>query len=495
MAANGIIKGEVTHMPIRIAMNVRLAGCTALLAALFAALPAIGQPAPKPVPGSELDDKPPLPRKPAKEPDLPEKYRIDATTAQFRAIEDENPLRSERENADEYRSWNDVLQHARQFPVAELEKVAERHLTSEDLIQESRSNFKLKPIRFEGQLKAVQRLDPTKALKELGFKDTYQATLTPTDEPLAHELCIVFSDLPPGIENIEQLKDRWVSFAGYFFKVIREEPANSKLVPPSEWKKLPLLIGQSVTLLPGPTAPEGDSAATIPNKKLRIFALIRDDAPIASEDSNWPEVAAFSWLALYARKFPAETLEEQAVKQKITFADLFEEGRSDYKLDLIRFQGRLIRVREDKAPRRMREAGVSKYYEAWLVPADEPRGNPLCVILTELPEGLEPAMSMNKSVSFAGYSFKLLRYKSGEQDQKQSYVWKRAPLLIGRTVTLLPDSTPYEGGTWGTVFVPMFLICAALILGTAGILSWWFRRGDAKVKHALAERQSNPFGN
>lgn len=464
------------------AISSCLLGC---VAALFA-LPAIAQ-------QSELDDKPPLPRS---EPThvLPAKYRIDTSRAQFQAIEDEQPLRSERENADEFRSWNEVVVFARQFPAADLEKVAARFLTGEDLINDSRRNFKLKPVYFEGQLTNVQRVEPRPSLKELGVADTYQAVLTPTDEPLAHQLCIVFSELPPGVESAEKLNGKWVSFAGYSFKLLLDPPADSRGVPASEWKRIPLLIGRSVTPLPGPPAPEGDSVASIPNKHLRIFQKIHDDAAMpGADDSRWEEGAAWSWVALYARKFPTDLLEKKA--RKLTFADLFEKNRSDYKLDLVYFRGRLIRLREDKAPKRLRDAGVENFYEGWLVPLDEPRGNPVCIILTELPPGLEPAMSMNREVTFAGYSFKLLRYKSEERDAKGANVWKRAPLLIGRSVTLLPEPEPYNGGTWGSFFVPASLIGLAVILGTAGLLSWWFRRGDAKVKQALADRRVNPFGN
>src|SRR6185369_5715991 len=99
-------------MPVRIIIAV---------VALFAALPVRAQ---------DVDDKPPL--TPKKPPALPEKYRLDPTLAMFRAIDDEAPLRSEKENPDEYSAWNEVVGFARKIPVAELEGVADRFLTSED---------------------------------------------------------------------------------------------------------------------------------------------------------------------------------------------------------------------------------------------------------------------------------------------------------------------------------------------------------------------------
>ena len=239
--------------------------------------------------------------------------------------------------------------------------------------------------------------------------------------------------------------------------------------------------------------PPAAATARIPDKNLRIFHLIRDDAPKAKGLSEWPEMAAWNWVVLYARKFPTDVLEKNARKD-VTFADLFQDGRRDLKLDLVRFEGNLIRLSKVNMDRRMRDAGVEFCYEGWLVPTDEPRANPVCVVLTELPEGLEPAHKMSQRVSFAGYSFKLLQYESAERDKNDRPVWKRAPLLIGRSVTLKMDPE-YAGGSWSAFFVPMIITGFAGIVGLAALLSWHFRRGDAQVKKTLAGRQTNPFGN
>lgn len=443
----------------------------------------------------DLDDRPPLP---IKEPShLPEKYRIDSSRAMFRAIEDEAPLRSEKENADEYRAWTEVVLFARRFPVIELEQVAERFLISEDLIQESRRHFFLKPVRFEGLVKQALREPATKSLQDFDVTHTYFLRIVPTGEPFNHQILYAFSDLPEGIERVEQLQDRWVSVAGYFFKLMIEPPEDAKVgVPLRDWPRLPVLVGQSVILQDGPQVP-GDTIASIPNKDLRIFQMIRDKAPMASSDeSAWAENAAWNWVCLYARKFSQQDLEKHA-RKNVTFRDLFEESRHHYKLDLIYFEGRLMRLRADKAPRLLRDAGVPEYYEGWLVPNNQPPGqaHPICIIITELPEGLEPAMTMNRQVTFAGYFFKRLHYQSGYRDPvTQKYEWRGAPMLIGRSLTVIPESE-YAGGTWGDFFVPAALLGFGAILGTAGLLSWYFRRGDRQLKQYLSEKQSNPFGN
>ena len=58
-------------------------------------------------------------------------------------------------------------------------------------------------------------------------------------------------------------------------------------------------------------------------------------------------------------------------------------------------------------------------YEAWIIPNGETQGNPICFVLCDLPAGLEPRKTMDVPVSVAGYSFKLLRYESGEADKER----------------------------------------------------------------------------
>jgi len=445
----------------------------------------------------DVDNVPPVPRK-AVEPPVPEKYRLNPSLAMFRAIEDEAPVRSERENADEYRAWTEVVQFANQFPAAEIEGVANRVLTSEDLIHDSRRSFFLQPIHFDGLIKSIERADASKGLQEFGVKHTYLARLIPAGEPFSHEILAVFSELPKGIDNADALKDRWVSFAGYSFKLMTEPPeGKTQGVPLSEWKRVPVLIGQSVTLLPKGMVPEGNTIETIPNKSLRIFQKIRDAAPMpGAEEESWPEKAAWNWVVLYARKFAQEDLDKNS-RKGLGFADLFGDGRAQYKLDLVHFEGRLIRLRADKPPRQLRDAGLANYYEGWIIPSNQPPGqaHPVCVVLTELPEGLTPANRMNRQVSFSGYFFKRMHYESSERGPDEQMKWKGAPLLIGRSITVVPEDSGYSGGTWSDFFVPAVLLGFGGLLGTAGLLSWWLRHGDSKVKQAIEERRPNPFGN
>jgi hypothetical protein len=71
---------------------------------------------------------------------------------------------------------------------------------------------------------------------------------------------------------------------------------------------------------------------------------------------------------------------------------------------------------------------------------------------------------------------------------------RRAPLLIGKSVTVVPTSVRSPGADWHGTFVP------ALLIGLGGLsaigfgLAWWYRRGDRAVRAVLAGRaQQNPF--
>src|SRR5437764_8920926 len=100
----------------------------------------------------------------------------------------------------------------------------------------------------------------------------------------------------------------------------------------------------------------------------------------------------------------------------------------------------------------MREAGVDAY-EGWLIPVGGHSVNPICVVFTELPAGLAvpaKASDVNRFVSFAGYSFKRLKYESGEEEKPGQYKVRAAPMLIGHTVVPRPDPEGYEPLSWRT---------------------------------------------
>jgi hypothetical protein len=431
----------------------------------------------------------------------------------------ENPSRYV--NSDEYQAWTAVVQHAKQFANAEIDDAAARDLTRDDLttVIEGLPQFtdhRLDPIRFEGKITRVRRVEGSKGLKLEGTPELYEALLVPIDEPmpadwvktLGSSVSVVFTEVPDALAAVKQKPfgewlevDSWAVAAGFFFKVAQDGPGEPAI---------PVLIGKSVTVLKGEPYAPGDNPAAL-DKNLRVFRLIKNDAVLAGGQNNWEEVSAWNRVLLHARRFPVEDLESHA--GEVTFKKLFEDGRRevetldakkksfdykgqrDYKLDLVKFEGRLVKLEKLKPSAKLLAAGLEAAYEGWIVPKDEPSGNPICVAFTDLPEGVEASGSVNKWVTFAGYSFKLLQYRSAERDKDDptKNVIKRAPFLLGRGIILRPD--PDGRPVSWTDFANVALAVVVGLLGFVVVVGWWFRRGDRRAKREIEiHRSKNPFG-
>jgi hypothetical protein len=458
--------------------------------------------------GPAIDDRPPLPG--GTDPNLAERLQIpnhDRAIFAGRWDANKNPIpntgivdfdeiASEKKNSDEYMAWHEVVQHAKQFSTAQLEDYARGDLTRDDLIGMGPSPrvYRLSLIRLEGRLTRVRKLTATKSLREAGTMEVYEAQLVPFDEPPTDRVSIVFTELPEALAALKQKPaEEWMDVnadavgAGYFFKVKQD---------PLQTEKFPVLIGRSVTMLStlkwqSSKLKQENNPIEI-DKSLKVFKGIKDDARIGNGSENWEEAVAWNRVLLHARRFSAEELEANA-RNDLKFADLFEPIRKDYKLQLVKFEGRLLMVRKMELSQKLRSAGVEFAYEGWLAPKNEPRGNPVCVVFTDpLPEGLEPGR-VNKWVSFAGYSFKLMRYESGERDKDDHNVTKRTPLILGRAIIPQLDPDRPSSITW-SAFVQVTLVVIFGLVGIAGALTWWFRHGDKRSKEEItAQRTKNPF--
>ena len=477
-----------------------VAGCAAVLVA--------GQPLPE----EKIDDRLPIPPENAKQTADAAKLRINKERAIFTGvrdkygvvkggIEDERPLASEKQNPDEYRAITEVMLHTSQFSAAVLAQSGRRDLTPDDLTYGSRFQYRLELVRFEGKLTKARRLEPTKSLIETGFKELYEAWLVPDDESTGYPLCLLLANWPANFAGLPEIPagqqagesvtiDKWVAFGGYSFKLMTYPGPGADPKNPigAGWLKAPLLIGMSVV----PTLEPAPKVAI--DKNFRVYKEIRDKTRMAQGSDFWEESTAYNRVVLHARKFTTEKLEAEA-NRNLSFGDLFLENRKDYRLDLVLFHGHLIRLNKGKSPQRLIDAGLESWFEAWIIPDNEPRGNPICFVLTELPAGLEPKKTMDVAVTAAGYSFKLWRYESGEQDKDdpKKFVEKFAPLLIGRSLSVKQETDDVT--TWWTQgFVPAVVASVALLGGAALALAWWFRRGDRAAQAEIeASRHRNPF--
>lgn len=282
-------------------------------------------------------------------------------------------------------------------------------------------------------------------------------------------------------------------------------PAPSSPSPSTGDFKSPSTTAPSATPQAAPVAQEPAAKYQI-EKGLAMFDAIRDDSPFhwttvgprdeANRAIDELEERAYDEVIRHARQFTTAELESHA-RRDLTFKDLHNDGRKSFKLDLIYFEGRLKRLMRRDPTHILQASGITDVYEAWIFPRGQIEA--ICVFTTELPAGLKPQKSVSEEidawVGIAGYSFKLMQYESQQLESKTGKnKTRRAPVLMGRSLTVLPDPQMDGGRSWRESFMPMVIaIVAALGLSVVG-LAWWFRRGDRVVRQGMEERkQQNPF--
>jgi hypothetical protein len=223
------------------------------------------------------------------------------------------------------------------------------------------------------------------------------------------------------------------------------------------------------------------------------FSQVRDGTPVQSSE-NPEEYEAYNDVLLHARQFTAAELEANASRDA-TFYDLVGPLRHDFRFKLLYFEGRLAQLRRIEPNEGQAAAGIADVYEGWMFPADG--SDPMCVVVTELPPGLEPSTGYQpwRRVAVAGYYFKLFRYQSKQKDEKDPtrYKDRLAPLLMARSFTLLPQPEADGGRPWRATFLPGMLgVMAAVVAVLVGMVLL-FRRGDRAARRAVERRGRNPF--
>lgn len=201
-------------------------------------------------------------------------------------------------------------------------------------------------------------------------------------------------------------------------------------------------------LPPDQPAPSAAAKYRIPDRNRAIFQGIRDNEPFVRDGLNPTEYDAWTEVVLHTRQFAAGDLETHATRD-LTPDDLTRPSRVHLRLELVRFDGKLTRLRAVKPTNALAEIGLKAVYEGRLVPDGEPPGNAVAVVFTDLPPGLDVPGEIGKWVTvdrwatFAGYFFKLMAYPGPDADPNDPTAggWLKAPVLVGRSLTLL-DSPP-----------------------------------------------------
>ncbi|MBY0523387.1 MAG: hypothetical protein K2R98_08305 [Gemmataceae bacterium] len=154
-------------------------------------------------------------------------------------IEDRKPVLNADQNSYESRAYCYLVFHAREIPVDALSKVASKQITYAHLWDDPKK-YRGEPIHIEGRLKKLTRMDAPKILWNDGIRTLYEAWVFP-EEYGANPFCVIFSELPKGVQTGEKIEYP-VTFDAYFFKRYRYATVNR------ETRDAPLFIGRTFAI-------------------------------------------------------------------------------------------------------------------------------------------------------------------------------------------------------------------------------------------------------
>jgi len=248
-----------------------------------------------------------------------------------------------------------------------------------------------------------------------------------------------------------------------------------------------LLFSHAAAQPPGghpPIEPPKPPEATEVNRDL--LKHVEDDAPVRGENENADEARAYDYLVNFARKVPIESFQKHA-RRDITIGHLLAKDCFQYRGEVVHIDGHLKRVREFPPTPALAADGVEKIYEGWIF-SDLYRDHGFCVIITELPTGLDVSESLDRRASFDGYFFKQYRYQAVDAT-------RRAPLLIGRTISLgSNNSAGSNGSVWEipVAVLPAIVGIVGIALAAMIFLVTWYRRSDQFTRDRLARARLQP---
>ena len=178
--------------------------------------------------------------------------------------------------------------------------------------------------------------------------------------------------------------------------------------------------------------------------------------------------------------------------QNVTIADLMNEPRK-HRGQVIHFEGEVRRIRHLDPPPMLEAKDIRDLYECWVF--DRQYGaNPVCLVCSELPEGVTPGEKLKLMGSFDAYFFKVYGYESA--DSKPGHT-REAPLFLGRSFQLPAHAKPgCEATTRSSGWKSWLVILLGFILCTFALAflgHWWFHRADRRVRARIREVRTREF--
>jgi hypothetical protein len=343
-------------------------------------------------------------------------------------------------------------------------------VTVAQLLQSPRQ-FRGEVVRVEGRLQRLRNLPPSAWLKQQGVKRLYECLLEGYARGSSPVLVLI-SSLPAGIKPGRPRGDG-VIVDGYFVKKHLERGKDPRVAL--------LLVSHTLTRTRGPLPKEKtpDRAPPIAH----LLTGVQDAKRAPSAERNLPEFLAYCDTIVVATRTPEAALENSGRQSRSAAYVQMIKDPAAYRGQVIHVQGRLALLRRWRVPAFLARKGVRHVYEGWVFGKGS---NPFCVVFTELPPGIKVGEEINYPVKFDGYFFKVLRYTAVKKD-------RLAPLLIGRTIR---SAVPANRAGLGKAFSLTFVVCLSVLIGGTVFLvvglSWWFRRGDRKLRSRLARAHPEP---
>lgn len=227
-----------------------------------------------------------------------------------------------------------------------------------------------------------------------------------------------------------------------------------------------------------------------------LLKYVEDDAPVRGVKENPDEALAYDYVVRFAKDVTLESFRKAAI-ERLTFADLLGPEAASHRGSVAHVEGRLKRIRDIGPTTALEADGVKNLYECWIV-SEAYRGYSWCLICTELPADLTVGDQLDARVSFDAYFYKIYRFRTDDGARK-------APLMIGRSLTTRPVPSLYSAETSGLEAIVAIGVTIGVVLVVGVGLIWWYRRDDLRTKERLRQARGlseqppptfheNPFG-
>jgi hypothetical protein len=168
---------------------------------------------------------------------------------------------------DEWECYCDAVAKAAKTSPKVFADYARPELTYAHLFNEPRK-YRGQVVHFEGELHRVRRYDPPLLLTQAGVQNLYEGWMFAKAYG-ANPVCVIFTELPPGLHVAEQMSVP-AAFDGYFFKKYRYKAGNDK---PGMAHDVPLVIGHA-PVLTGAVAEAGPSTTVWSGSLLIILVVL-----------------------------------------------------------------------------------------------------------------------------------------------------------------------------------------------------------------------------